>query len=81
MSRKAAHEREGNSNAGGGGQKILYPHAQHLSQVAHRHFAAVALPICVRDKTHGSVECLIGGDSFEALRIKRQPTLNTLQDI
>ena len=70
MSRKAAHEREGNSNAGGGGQEILYPHAQHLSQVAHRHF-----------KTHGSVECLIGGDSFEALRIKRQPTLNTLQDI
>jgi hypothetical protein len=78
---KAADERDGDGDAGGRGKEVLYRQAEHLDQVAHRRFAAIALPVGVGDEAHRRVEGRIGADVGHVLRIQWQPQLQALQGI
>ena len=68
-------------HAGGRRNKILHAQAEHLRQIAHRRFAAVALPVRVRGKADGGVERRIGTIGGKALRIERQDLLHSQQQI
>ena len=81
MPRKPAHQRNDHHQARRGRQKVLHRQRQHLREVAHGAFAAIALPIGVGDKADGRVEGRIGGYCGHALRIEWQHGLPTLQRI
>jgi hypothetical protein len=60
LANEAADHRHQHGHAGGGGKKVLHVQAEHLGQVAHRRFAAVALPVGVGGEAHRGVEGGIG---------------------
>lgn len=59
----------------------MHGEAEHLSQVTHRRFAAVILPIGVGDEAYRGVEGEIGGNAGKALRIDRQIGLESQQRV
>ena len=79
--REAANQREHDDDAGGGRQEVLHRQRQHLRQVAHRRFAAIALPVGVGDEADGGVEGRVGADAGHAGRVERQHNLQALQRI
>ena len=54
--RDAAHQRRGDGDAGGGGDEVVKRQPDHLREIRHRGFAAVALPVGVGGETDGGVE-------------------------
>ena len=78
---ETADQGDDDDDAGGGGEEVLHRQAQHLGQVAHGRFAAIALPVGVGDEADGGVEGRIRADVGHRLRIERQPELQPLQGI
>ena len=78
---ETADQRDDDDDAGGGGEEVLHRQAEHLGQVAHRRFAAIALPVGVGDEADGGVEGRIRADVGHRLGIQRQPELQPLQGI
>jgi hypothetical protein len=76
---QAAQQRHENCHARGGRYEVLHRQAEHLRQVAQRGFAAVVLPICVRDEADGCVEGQVRTHRSHAGGIQRQKTLQALQ--
>ncbi|MNV39419.1 hypothetical protein D3C71_1309980 [compost metagenome] len=81
VARQAAYQREQHGDAGGGGHEVLHRQRQHLRQIAHRGFAAIALPVGVGDKADGGVERRVRGDGAHGGGIQRQHALEALQAI
>ena len=75
MPRDAAHERRGDGDAGGGGDEVMKCQPDHLREIGHGGFAAVALPVGVGGETGRGVEGKIGLTPAESLRIQRQNML------
>ncbi len=75
MPRDAAHERRGNRNAGGGGGEVMDGQRDHLREIGHGGFTAVALPVGVGGETDGGVEREMRGERAKPLRIERQNIL------
>ncbi len=71
----AAHQRGGDGDTGGGGKKVVDGQRDHLREIRHRRFAAVALPVGVRRETDGGVKREMFGQRAEMLRIERQVLL------
>ena len=62
-------------------KKFCTARASHLRQIAHRGFAAIALPVGVGDEADRRVEGRIRTDRAESLRIQRQHALQALHGI
>ena len=75
MPRNAAHQRSGDGDAGRGGDEIVKRQPDHLREVRHRAFAAVALPVGVGGETDRGVEREMLAQRPELLRIERQQML------
>ena len=73
--RDAAHERRRDRHADGGGKKVVDRQRDHLREIRHRGFAAVALPVGVRREADGGVERQMRRQRAEILRIERQKIL------
>ncbi len=73
--RDAAHERAGDGDADGGGEKVVDGQRDHLREIRHRGFAAVALPVGVGGEADGGVERQMLRQRAELLRIERQKLL------
>ena len=78
---KAADQRDGQHDAGGGGQEVLVRQAQHLHEIGHRAFAAVVLPVGVGDEAHRRVEGEVGRHRRLIGRIERQHALQAQQRV
>ena len=78
---KPPDQGDDDGDAGGRGEEVLHRQDEHLGQVAHRRFAGVALPVGIGDEADGGVEGRIGRDRAEALRVERQPALQTLYGV
>ena len=70
--REAAHDGDGDRDAGGGRQEVLHGEAEHLRQMAHRRLAAVELPVGVGQEADRGVEGEVGRDRPLAGGIERQ---------
>ena len=79
--REAADERDGQHDAGGGGEEVLVREAEHLHEVGHRALAAVVLPVGVGDEADRRVEGEIGGNRRLLGRIERQHALQAHQRV
>ena len=77
----AAHERNGQRNAHGCRNKIVICEPRHLGEIAHRGFARVILPICIRGERGGGVEGQVLRNRAKLLRIQRQPLLHALDQV
>ena len=77
----AAHEGGGDGDAGGGRGEVVNRQCDHLREIRHGRFAAVALPVGVGREARGGVEGEGGRESGEALRIQRQAVLVTQDEI
>ncbi len=62
MPRNCPHQRGGDGDAGGGGNEIVKRQPDHLREIRHGRFAAVALPVGVGRETDGGVKREIGTD-------------------
>ncbi|KAI1692305.1 hypothetical protein Ddc_23681 [Ditylenchus destructor] len=78
---EAADQREQHGDAGGGRDEVLHRQRQHLRQVAHRRFAAVALPVGVGHEADGSVEGRVGRTRWPSPPVERQHALQALQGV
>ncbi|KAG0763588.1 hypothetical protein G6F22_018396 [Rhizopus arrhizus] len=79
--RQPADQREQDGDAGGGRDEVLHRQRQHLRQVAHRGFAAVALPVGVGDEADGGVQGRVRRHGAHAGRVQRQHALEPLQAV
>ena len=61
--------------------EVLHGQRQHLRQVAHRRFAAVALPVGVGGEADRGIERGVRRDRSQSLRVERQDALEPLQHI
>ena len=75
MPRDAAHQRRGDGDAGGRRAEVVNHQRDHLREIGHGGFAAVALPVGVRREADGGVERQIRRQRAKALRIERQKIL------
>ena len=72
---EASGNTERHGDAGGGRGEVVPGQPRHLREVAHRRFAAVRLPVGVRDEAGGRVERQLLRNAGEVLRVERQVTL------
>ncbi len=77
--RQSANQCHQHRNAAGRREKVLHSQPQHLRQVAHRRFAAVALPIRVGGEAGRRVEGQIRAVRGKTLRVERQNGLQAQQ--
>ncbi len=70
--REPTDQRDGQHDAGRGGDEVLGGEAQHLHEIGHRAFAAVVLPVGVGDKTDRRVEGEVRRHRSLFGRIERQ---------
>ena len=75
--RKAANHNEGDGNARTRGNKVLHRKADRLRERGKRSFAAVALPVRVRDEGDGGIERLVGRHACKTHGVPRQHALET----
>ncbi len=82
--RKAADQRDQDRHAGRRRDEVLHRQTEHLGQIAHGRFAAVALPVGIAGEADRRVERRIRGHRRgQILRtlVERQPSLQSLQRI
>ena len=73
--RKAADQRDGEGNTGGGRDEVLGGETHHLGQIAERALAAVVLPVGVGGEADRRVEGQVRGYGRHARRVQRQKAL------
>jgi len=78
---EAADERDEDRHARCGRDEVLNCEGEHLREGAHRRFAAVSLPVRVRDEADRRVERRVGRDGGERRGIQRQDALQPLDRI
>ena len=61
--------------------EVVERQRDHLREIRHRRFAAVALPVGVGRETHRGVEGEVGLNAGQLLRIERQQVLKAQDDI
>ena len=81
MPGEAADQGDDDGDAGRRREEVLHRQGEHLGQVAHRRFAAVALPVGVGDEADRGVERRVGRDRAEALWVERQHALQALHGV
>ncbi len=69
---KGADQGEDHRHPAGSREKVLHRQADHLTEVAQRALAAVGLPVGVRHKAHGGIQCQMPRQSGQLLWVKRQ---------
>ncbi len=69
---EGAGDRQGQGDAGRGGEEIMHRQPGHLREMAHRRLAAIGLPVGVGQEADGGVEGEVGRDVVEPLRVERQ---------
>ena len=72
MPRDTAHQGRRDRDADGGGKKVVDGQRNHLREIRHRGFAAVALPIRVRGEADGGVKGQMLRQRAELLRVEWQ---------
>ena len=78
---EAADQRDQHRHARRGRNEVLDAEPEHLREIAHRAFAAVALPVGIGDEARCRVERRIRADRRHLLRIERQEHLKPLQRV
>ena len=68
----ATHDRGAHGDADGCGNEILIGQGHHLREMAHGGFAAVGLPVRIRQEADRRIQGQIPRKAGEALRIQRQ---------
>ena len=79
--REGADQRDGERNAGRGGEEVLDREPRHLAEEAHRRLAAIRLPVRVGHEADRRVEGKIGREASEAERVERQQALEAQQRV
>ena len=79
--REAADERNGKRDARRRRYEIVHREPRHLGEVAHRRFAAIALPVRIGDKADRGIERGVCRHRAHAMRIEWQHALQPLQRI
>ena len=77
--REAADQRDGERDAGGGGDEVVHRQPGHLREIAHRRLGHVRLPVGVGDEADRGVEGEVRRDRALALRVERQHVLQPLR--
>ena len=81
MPREPADHRDRHHDSRGRREEVVRGQADHLREIAHGGLGRIRLPVRIRCETHRRVERKVRSHVSEALRIQRQPLLNTLQQI
>ena len=70
-------QRRGDGRPGGGGDEILDGQSGHLGEGRHGGLTAIGLPVGVGHEADGGIERQMRRQALEALRVQRQPALQT----
>ena len=78
---EAANHGDRDRDSRSGRDEIVEGEPGHLGEIAHRRFTAVSLPVRIGGEARSGIECEIGRDRAELLRIQRQIILQALNCI